>query len=122
MSSKAYYHAYYLKHKVAIRKRRLAEYRQSDVREWNRENYLAREYQMPLDEWEAKNTAQSGLCMICNQPCPTGRRLAVDHDHITGQNRDLLCSLCNRALGLFRDSVNIVHNAAAYLERWKNKG
>ena len=45
--------------------------------------------------------------------------LAVDHDHETGQVRDLLCHNCNRALGLFQDSIETVEAALNYLKKWK---
>jgi hypothetical protein len=46
---------------------------------------------------------------------PRKRRLAVDHDHDTGQPRSLLCYLCNRAIGQFEFDPMVAHNAAIYL-------
>lgn len=60
-----------------------------------------------------------GVCGICRNPCISGRALAVDHDHATGQIRGLLCANCNRALGLLQDSPQVVASAHAYLARWK---
>jgi len=70
--------------------------------------------------------AQGGLCAICKQP-ETGKHnrgskeaaleLAVDHCHITGDVRQLLCHKCNKALGLFQDDPNILKAATEYLER-----
>lgn len=48
-------------------------------------------------------------------------KLVVDHDHETGQVRDLLCHNCNRALGLFQDNIEIVDSALEYLKQWKAK-
>lgn len=47
----------------------------------------------------------------------TGRRMHVDHDHNTGQLRDLLCHHCNLLLGNAKDSVERLRQGIAYLER-----
>lgn len=62
---------------------------------------------------------QGGTCAICKATCISGRALAVDHDHDTGQVRELLCANCNRALGLLRDSPTVAAAAAVYLAKWK---
>lgn len=60
---------------------------------------------------------QGGLCAICRQPERTARNqvLAVDHDHSTGEVRGLLCSHCNRAVGLLADDPARLIRALAYL-------
>lgn len=40
----------------------------------------------------------------------------MDHDHITGALRGLLCNFCNRALGNMRDNPVALRQAADYLE------
>lgn len=65
-------------------------------------------------------TARFGiLCNICDTSVGNrlGIRLAVDHDHATGQIRGLLCSPCNRGLGNFRDNTDLLVRAMAYLAR-----
>lgn len=49
------------------------------------------------------------------------RRLVIDHDHETGIVRDLLCNRCNKALGLFRDEVEILLAAAQYLVKHREE-
>jgi hypothetical protein len=45
---------------------------------------------------------QGGTCAICHQS-PSGRRLAWDHDHQTGESRGLLCFSCNYGLGILEN-------------------
>lgn len=66
---------------------------------------------------------QDGLCAICKSPIKINgehiNRLEtgfVDHDHVTGKVRGLLCSPCNLALGLFKDSKLVLEAASRYLD------
>lgn len=74
-------------------------------------------------EYDAMLAAQGGLCAICGLPeraiNPRGAAptLAVDHDHATGQRRELLCRGCNIALGLVLESTDTLRSMIAYLER-----
>lgn len=62
---------------------------------------------------------QNGGCGICGRTDP-GRKgtslLFVDHDHVTGKVRGLLCQPCNMGLGGFKDDVMSLENAISYLE------
>lgn len=58
---------------------------------------------------------QNGNCAICKNP-PKTVRLAVDHCHKTGLIRGLLCAMCNRAIGVFRDNVERFRSTTSYLE------
>jgi len=67
---------------------------------------------------------QNGVCKICGRPETTTnglsgktKDLAIDHCHETNAIRGLLCSSCNRALGLFQDSEKILNRAVDYLNR-----
>ena len=80
---------------------------------------------MTIAEYDAKLTAQDGVCAICgNAPDPNGVRasskLHVDHDHETGHNRDLICNNCNRGLGYFKDDPALMQAAAKYVERHRS--
>lgn len=56
--------------------------------------------------------AQDCRCLICGRQ----RKLVVDHDHITGAVRGLLCSACNVGMGLLGDEPAVIRAAARYLE------
>ncbi len=58
---------------------------------------------------------QDGRCAICRRATGETKRLAVDHDHRTGEIRGLLCSICNRMLGHLRDDPKAFWRAAEYL-------
>jgi len=55
--------------------------------------------------------ASTTQCVICG----TEDKLVVDHSHITGKIRRLLCNHCNRGLGHFRDDPTLLEFAAQYL-------
>ena len=50
-------------------------------------------------------------CVICGSK----EQLVVDHDHVTGKVRGMLCNHCNRGLGHFRDDPVLLEFAAQYL-------
>lgn len=58
-------------------------------------------YGLTEEEYDAMLHAQGAACAMCGKACRTGRQLAVDHDHLTGRVRGLLCMACNQALGVF---------------------
>lgn len=86
----------------------------------NREDELAdtryrNKYGFSLSAYKHLFEKQNGVCAICKQTCTSHKNLSVDHDHITGTVRGLLCAHCNKALGLFRDSISNLENAIIYL-------
>ena len=78
----------------------------------NREKYLKSTYGMTTADYEELKRSQCGECEICTQEID----LVVDHDHVTGRVRGLLCSNCNSGLGFFQDSPTILKMAVSYLE------
>lgn len=73
------------------------------------------QYQRALED-------QMGLCKICHQPQRSGyhTRLSIDHDHVTGKFRGLLCSSCNSGLGHFGDDLALLEEAIQYLRAGKS--
>lgn len=83
------------------------------------DGHLKKTYGIGTREYNAILAAQGGVCAICGRR-PGKRRLAVDHDHQTGEKRGLLCASgdfgCNKGLGYFNDDVELLRRAVAYLE------
>jgi len=65
--------------------------------------------------------SQYGSCAICKE-IPKEKALCVDHNHETKKIRGLLCHRCNSAIGLLKDSITVIKNAASYLEERGNYG
>jgi hypothetical protein len=79
-------------------------------------NHIRRTYGITLDQYDALLAEQGGVCAICRGPS-TGKNWHIDHDHITGKVRAILCNGCNVALGQMRNSPEILRAAADYLEK-----
>lgn len=75
---------------------------------------LRTRYGITVEEYDHLFAIQGGVCAICKKPCPSGKRLAVDHDHLTKRIRGLLCRSCNLGLGHF--SIETMRGAIKYLE------
>ena len=93
--------------------------RQRQQRKWSQKNKVRRRYLQvrsryglsfkAYDELKAANP----ICRICEVRKPD----QVDHSHVTGKVRGLLCKPCNVALGLIGDDIASVLRALRYLER-----
>lgn len=75
----------------------------------------ARIYGLSIEDLQRILSAQDGVCAIC-KTVGGKNGLGVDHDHETGKVRALLCSNCNAAIGLLRDSSALAQEALAYLK------
>jgi hypothetical protein len=78
----------------------------------SRTYHLKRRYGITAVEADAMLAEQGGLCAIC-QVAPAAH---VDHDHVTGAVRALLCFNCNGGLGQFKDNPVALHAAAYYVQ------
>ena len=76
---------------------------------------LKRSYGITLEEFKSMKESQGNVCKVCKLPEPHNRELAVDHCHITGKVRGLLCTNCNQGLGLFKDNRDLLLSAIKYL-------
>lgn len=80
-----------------------------------RKSMLKHKYGITLEEYQNLLTEQENKCAICKREI----QLCVDHDHVTGKTRGLLCHACNRAIGLLKENEEILINAINYVNKYK---
>lgn len=81
-------------------------------------------YGLTPESYIEMEKAQGGVCAICKEPEREKKRLAIDHDHACcpGMNscgkciRGLLCTRCNKGMGVFGDNQELLIKAAEYLK------
>jgi len=83
-----------------------------------RKSRWAKRYGLSVAGYYDLLNSQNGGCAICGKE-PEGRYeyLAVDHDHLTGKVRGLLCAFCNLVIGRWRDSPQNAEKSVAYLKK-----
>lgn len=95
----------------AEKKRAWTKRWQENNREHREDYRLQYEYGITLAQYHEIFEAQGGVCMLCLKP-PTERRLAVDHDHVTGKVRGLMHRTCNSSFrGIFGDDPRELQRA-----------
>ena len=117
---------------IDVSRERNRKYRQEnrdkilqDRREWYKENKTKvsdqvklRTYNVTREEFEAMKNRCDNKCEICMEVFSTPY---IDHCHITGCARGLLCQKCNSAIGFLKDDVDLVKSAVRYLEKYSGK-
>lgn len=127
---KDYARNYYLKNKSKILKR-VAQYSKANrakcnaaVKRWKNKNKqkvkdtdLKINFGISLKEYEDLLVKQQGCCAICKvHKDKLPRALSVDHCHLSGKIRGLLCVKCNTAIGMLNDDKSLVKSALEYLQ------
>lgn len=74
-------------------------------------NYLT---SRQVQEARLKFGIQTG-CMICGKKPSLKKAHAIDHCHVIGTIRGILCHNCNMGLGYFKEDVEILRSAIRYM-------
>jgi len=75
-------------------------------------------YGLKYEQWETIRKEQNYSCMICGiTEEALNKKLDVDHCHVTGVVRGVLCNPCNVVLGHARDKIEVLEAAAKYLQQ-----
>lgn len=82
-----------------------------------RHHYLKR-YGINLEKYEIMLKEQNNKCAICDRHKDLFKKsFAVDHCHITGKIRGLLCFHCNTGIGKLGDNIESITKALNYLKK-----
>lgn len=69
-------------------------------------------YGISKPQYDSLLAEQGGHCGLCNEP-----GTCVDHDHVTGAIRGILCNTCNVAMAAVDHDIKWTIRARAYKER-----
>jgi hypothetical protein len=105
---------------------RVARYRANNP-EKIRDTKLKQAYGVGTEYFNAKLKEQGGVCAGCGQNRKVKWRnkeveMSLDHDHLTGTPRGVLCIKCNRGLGLLEENSNTFQNLINYVAKYKKTG
>lgn len=105
----------------AYQEKRKLNPRKEQVRKFNqniKSKYSLKGKKLDIEQFHLMIVKQDNKCLICKdvftKPC-------IDHCHATNEVRGLLCSTCNTGLGMFKDNIENLKNAIAYLENSRLK-
>ena len=85
-------------------------------------------YGINIEQYQEMLKEQNNLCAVCgnkesmvNSKSNKVQKLCVDHDHTTGKVRGLLCTACNKGLGILKDNPDIVLRGYNYLIKYEEE-
>jgi hypothetical protein len=101
------YHDKYLKSK---------SYRLSQLK--HKLNRTNKRYGITMIERDKMIVNQNNKCLICGVDFSSipQNHICIDHNHITGKVRGILCNKCNSGLGMFRDNPGYILKAVEYIK------
>lgn len=109
--------------RVVTYRRNASEKRDSTAASARRRLHHLKSYGLTPEAYDAMLLEQGGVCRTCGKPEPSGRSLAIDHDHscCPGKGscgkcvRSLLCTKCNQGIGQADESIEILESWIWYL-------
>ena len=89
-----------------------------DLSSYYRARHRKKTYGLTTAQFDALMLTQCGKCAICTITLDSENRITmpcIDHNHLTGQVRGLLCFQCNLAIGFLADDPALLVAANDYL-------
>lgn len=116
---KALHHQRYLLKKEEINKKNKEWFHKNP--EKSRNQKLLYTYGITLEQRNLLIKNQDNKCKICLEDLNVldSKSIHVDHNHITGRVRGILCKKCNSMIGLSKEKEYILNNAIKYLKEYQ---
>lgn len=83
-------------------------------KEYAKRHKLMSQYGITLEQFYEMYSNQNNACYICKR-LVSADKICVDHDHLSGKVRKLLCHQCNSLLGFAKDDRIILEECIKYL-------
>lgn len=102
------------KEELQLKKKEYYQVNKAKIAEKN----LLIKYGITIDYVKSLLEKQQNSCAICKLSFTLTGRYHVDHNHLNGQVRGLLCRNCNHLLGNARENTSMLSNAISYLKEY----
>jgi hypothetical protein len=98
-----------------------SRYTDYEIQRSKRDSHYTDRYGITAIDYDTMLAIQNYGCAICNIKTLRSDEgdLAVDHCHLTGKVRGLLCFHCNLILGMLKENIEIMKNAINYLREYR---
>lgn len=90
-----------------------------EYQQYSKNKHKQQAWGLSLEEYDSLWKAQK-VCSICSIELVGGHQTHLDHNHSTGKIREFLCTNCNRGLGHFQDSPELLEKGIKYLLKHSN--
>lgn len=85
----------------------------------NKERAIKSRYGLTKIQLDLKFEKQNSSCGICKNKLDLNKRSTyIDHNHKTGETRDILCSKCNTVLGFVNEDIELLKEFIEYIKKY----
>jgi hypothetical protein len=112
---------------MAIRQREWRKQKPGLYHKHDRERRIRKSYGYTGIQYDEQFKKQNGCCAICGKPETHKKNgiimpLSIDHNHVTGRVRELLCHKCNSGIGFLnvdKDGIDLLLAAISYVKKYE---
>lgn len=80
-----------------------------------RTNFILKTYGITSEQYDRLVEVQNNRCSLCYTEFSDKNKPRLDHNHVTGKLRGMLCNTCNLGLGLIENTPNFYQRVMRYL-------